>query len=87
MSREKFLDTPIGQLQDFALALECQAGCDRPATVSLKELAARYERRPQLRIVVARLKCTYCKRPPASVSICDHVSDGQAATWRVELVP
>lgn len=90
MTRDAFLETPIGKLQDCALHLLCFEGCERPAMCVLREMAARYGHRIQLRAAIRRLKCLGCKRPPAQVAISDSARVGPAegfATWRVELVP
>jgi hypothetical protein len=86
-SRDQLMETPIGRLDGCALALRCYDGCTRTAFVSMPLLAARHGQRLQLRHIIGRLRCRGCHRPPAAVTILDHVIDEEIPTWRVELLP
>jgi hypothetical protein len=84
MDRDAFLEAPIGKLQDCVLAVRCFEGCERPAACSLRRVTIRCGPRIQLRLVIRRLRCSGCRRPPAGVAITDAANGG--ATWRVELM-
>jgi hypothetical protein len=84
MSCDALMETPIGELIDCVLAVRCFEGCERPASCSLESVATRCGPEIQLRVVIRRLRCSGCRRPPARVAISDAAHGG--ATWRVELM-
>ena len=88
LTREQFLDAPLVQLYGCYVGLTCFEGCTRPANLDLKLMAAAHGKGLQLRRLVARLKCSACKRKPAEVVIYNVVGpDDVSPSWLVRLVP
>jgi hypothetical protein len=52
MHREAFLDAPTGEPDDCVLSLRCYDGCECSATCSLQLMAAHYEPKLQLRMLI-----------------------------------
>lgn len=84
--RDEWLEARVGELADYALSLRCHTGCERLGLLPLSTIAQRYGHL-QLRAARAQLKCVGCKRPPAQITLLDHVFDGQLPSFRVQLLP
>jgi hypothetical protein len=85
LTSEGFIEARLGDLASYALLLRCYDGCERPGACSLQLMAAKHGRRTQLRAIIRRLRCSGCKRPPATVAITDGGVDDKLPTWRVVL--
>lgn len=86
-TREQFLDARLRQLRGVTLGMDCYDGCFRPGYLDLDVVAQTYGSDVQLRRVIARLKCSGCKRPPAQVAIYHDPKDSTADGWCVVLRP
>jgi hypothetical protein len=87
LTREQFLEAPLVALYGCSISTTCFDGCLRVASIPIKPLAEKYGRSLQLQRVLARLRCSGCRRPPAQVTIYDHPGGERVPTWRVVLVP
>lgn len=85
MTPEAFVEAPLGELANYELMLRCYDGCERLGACSLQLMASRHGRRTQLRSIIRRLRCSGCKRPPATVAITDGGINDKLQTWRVLL--
>jgi hypothetical protein len=85
MTPAEFVEAPLGKIENYALMLTCYEGCERLGSCSLQLMAAKLGRRAQLRAVLRRLRCSGCKRPPATVAITDGGLNDKLPTWRVVL--
>lgn len=87
LSRDEMLDAPLLQLHGCMLTLSCYEGCTKLSALSLQRMAVAYGKGLQLRRAISRMSCSGCRRPPASIAICDHPSADAVPTWRVVLLP
>jgi hypothetical protein len=87
LTREQFLEAPLVQLYGCVLSLSCHEGCTRLASYPIRRMAADHGGRQQLRRAISRLRCSGCRRRPATVSIFDQPDERAAPTWRAWLVP
>jgi hypothetical protein len=85
MTTEAFVEAPLGELANYELMLSCYDGCERLGACSLQLMAAKHGRRTQLRSIIRRLRCSGCKRPPATIAITDSGINDKLPTWRVVL--
>jgi hypothetical protein len=94
LSRDQFLSATLSELGLFFLDVHC-TGCTKVTTFPLQLMAtkAKHGRRLRLQDAIARMRCSQCAGAPATIVIQDRAVApgpgyiGDAATWRVRLVP